>query len=255
MKEKEIPLTLERMSEERDAELFIRSKIEILSILHMIAERSTRVALYFNEGKSVVLTMVLGADEKGVWVDATPNPTDNRNVLNSQQLFCVSTHNQAKVQFASGSATQVVYGDNLAYYLPLPDKMLRLQRRDYFRLVTPVVNPLKCIAHPHPSKPQITQAYTVFDISVGGVGLLCKPEETELILGGTYRDCQIELPEVGTITVTLQIKNSYEVMDRKGNSTRRMGCMFINPDGKATMQLQRYVALMQRQAAASMTGQ
>lgn len=250
MKEKEIPLKIEQFSPGEESQFSLHSKVEIQSILTTIAQRETRVALYYNDGNSFALTLVLAVDGQGVWLDAAQNSDENRSILNSRQLVCVSSHNHAKVQFNISQLTQVIYQDNHAYYLPLPTSLVRLQRRDYFRLATASPNILKCVIRPIPNKPQITHLVTVMDISVGGVGLICKESDIELIAGGTYRDCQIELPDTGTLVVTLQVKSVFMVRDRKGDIYRRVGCLFIKPDGKATMLLQRYVAIMQRQAAA-----
>lgn len=253
MRTKEIPLKIELFSSDQENEFLVTTPKEIISILQTIAQRKSRVALYYNEGNSMVLTMILAADENGVWIDAASNPLDNRHIERSNRIVFVSTHNQAKVQFVASSAILGTYENAPAFLLTLPRKLLRLQRRDYYRLVTPETHALKCVIRPTPDKAHIQHEITVMDISIGGIALVCEASGIELQPGMVYEHCQIELPDVGTVETSIEVKNTFEVTDRNGNIKRRAGCVFIKPSGQATMLLQRYVAQMQQRIAALKT--
>ena len=246
MRTKEIPLKIELFSSDQENEFLITNPKEIISILSTIAQRKSRVALYYNEGNSMVLTMILAADEDGVWIDAASNPLDNRHIERSNRIVFVSTHNQAKVQFVASSAMLGNFEDSPAFLLALPRKLLRLQRRDYYRLVTPETHALKCIIRPVPDQAHIQHEITVMDISIGGVALVCEASGIELQPGMKYENCEIELPEVGTVEATIEVKNTFEITDRNGHIKRRAGCVFVKPNGQTTKLLQRYVAQMQQ---------
>ena len=245
MRTKEIPLKIELFSSDEENEYLITNPKEIVSILQTIAQRKSRVALYYNEGVSMVLTMILAVDENGVWVDAASNPLDNRLIERSKRIIYVSTHNQAKVQFVAGDVVLGTYEDAPAFSLGLPRKLLRLQRRDYYRLVTAETGALNCVIHPVANQ-SIQQEVTVMDISIGGVALVCEQTGVELHPGMVYEHCQIELPGIGTVEAAIEVKNAFEITDRNGKVKRRAGCVFVKPDGKTTMLLQRYVAQMQQ---------
>lgn len=249
MRTREVPLKIEMLSNDEENDYLVTNPKEIISILQTIAQRKSRVALYYNEGNSMVLTMVLAADENGVWVDASANPLDNRHIERSKRVIFVSTHNQAKVQFVAGDAMLGAYENAPAFSIALPRKLLRLQRRDFYRLVTPEIGALKCVIYPVPDNARLQQAVTVMDISIGGVALVCEESGVELQPGMIYEHCQIELPEVGTLETTIEVKNNFHITDRNGKTMRRAGCVFVKPDGKTTMLLQRYVARMQQQLA------
>jgi c-di-GMP-binding flagellar brake protein YcgR len=249
VKEKEIPLKIEVFSNGEESDYLIHSKTEIRSILQTICERKTRVALYYDEGHRFVLTMLIAVSDEGVWVDPAPTQLDNNHITSSNKIVFVSTHNHAKVQFVATQARQEIYGTHDAIFLALPLKLVRLQRRDYYRLAAWPVNPLKCVIKPVPDQEHIKHEVTVMDISVGGISLVCQETDIELTPGCIYPNCEIELPEVGTLTATIQVKNTFQVTTRTGKVNHRAGCVFVKPDGKATMLLQRYVAQMQRKAA------
>lgn len=251
VKEKEIPLKIEVFSNNEDNEFLIHSKNEILQILRIIHERGTRAALYYNEGNSFVLTMLLAVSEEGIWIDPPSNTQDNRNILNSNRIIFVSTHNQAKVQFIASEAHAVIYNGKDAIFISLPKKLLRLQRRDYYRLAAWPKNPLKCVLKPVPNQKHIKHEITIMDISIGGLALVCQETTLELTPGTTYPNCEIDLPGIGVLTATVQVKNTFEVTSRTGEKLRRAGCVFVNPDNTATSFLQRYVAYKQREEAAT----
>ncbi|MFZ2161870.1 MAG: flagellar brake protein [Sideroxyarcus sp.] len=248
MRTKEIPLKIELFSSDEENEYLITNPREIASILHDIALRKSRVALYYNEGISMVLTLILAVDENGVWIDAASNPQDNRLIERSKRIIFVSTHNQAKVQFVAGDVVLGTYEDAPAFSMGLPRKLLRLQRRDYYRLITAETGALNCIIHPVANQ-AMQQEVTVMDISIGGVALVCEQTGVELQPGMVYEHCQIELPGVGTVETAIEVKNAFEITDRSGKVKRRAGCVFVKPDGKTSMLLQRYVAQMQQQLA------
>ncbi len=249
MRSKEIPLKIEVFAQEGENEFILRDQKEILAVLRDIVQQQNRVALYYNDDSSMVLTLLLAADESGIWVDASPNPVDNRNIERSNRIVFVSTHNMAKVQWVSTETTQGLYQNSAAFFLPLPRKLLRLQRRDYYRLLNVETNALKCLIRPYAAKKHIRREVTVMDISIGGVALVCTEDEVELTAGATFQDCEIDLPDVGTIRTGIEVKSVFEVTERNGEVKRRAGCVFVNPDAEARMMLQRYVAQAQRELA------
>ena len=123
--------------------------------------------------------------------------------------------------------------------------MLRLQRRDYFRLSTSGDVPLKCVI-PHKEFTDEHQSeITIINISLGGIALVCKELGVRLGVGEVYPDCSIELPDIGTLVATLQVKNMFEVNTHNGTVIKHAGCEFTQLDSKMAMMLQRYVGLMQ----------
>ena len=246
VKEKASSLKIETFADGEDKDFLIHSKIEIQNILQTVCKHNTRSALYYDDRKSFFLTMLLGVNAEGIWIDPASRPADNRRILNSDELVFVSTHNQTKIQFLANDPWQVSYENNEAIFLPLPRQLLRLQRRDYYRLAALPQHPLKCVLKPAMNRSRIMQ---VMDISEAGLSLECHEKDVELKPGNIYPDCEIDLPDVGTLTATIQIKNTFEIIGRSGKINRRAGCVFVKPDKLTTLPLQRYVAQMQRLSA------
>lgn len=248
---KDVPLKIELLTGSEGSPFLIRSQPEIRFILREIAQKRARAALYYGEGNDFFLTMLLDVGERHIWLDPGPNMQDNRRALHSDKVIFVSSHRQVKVQFVARRIESVPFSGREAFRLPLPDALLRLQRRDYYRLRAPARSALKCAmpaalpASARPGTPSVKREMPVLDISVGGVALLCAEHEAGLQPGKIYPDCRISLPGLDTLIATIRVKNVMAITARDGTASKQAGCEFLHLDGKMAMLLQRYIAAQQ----------
>lgn len=248
---KEIPLKIELLPGGENNHLLIRSKKEIRFILQEIARKGTRAALYYDTGNDFILSTLLDAGDQNIWMEAGPNAEANRRTLHSDKVIFVGSHQEVKVQFEVRHIEAAQFRERDAFRLPLPDALLRLQRRDYYRMVTPGKAPLKCSLPITPYSPAKRGPATqrrdtaILDISIGGVALVCTECAAWLLPGEVYPDCRILLPDVGTVTATLRVKNVMEITAHNGVVSRHAGCEFLHPDGKTVILLQRYITRLQ----------
>lgn len=245
--ERDIPLKIEILSSEEDDQYLITSAKEIEFILHNIAQNGTRCALYYSDTDDFILTTLLAVDASGLWLELSQHHQLNAQVATSRKLIFVGTHYQVKVQFVAATVREEFWQGQPALFIPFPLGLHRLQRREYFRLITPVLNPLHCVipeARPVASPPPLD--VTIMDISGGGVGLTCEEHHTALAPGQVYRNCRIGLPDIGELVGTIEVRNIVVLNMPSGQTMRRAGCAFRDLDGAAEILLQRYVTAMQR---------
>ena len=242
---KEASLTVEKFRDGEESKFLIRSPKEIQLTLHALAQKKAVTVVYFNNGERFFKTVLLAANDKGIWLDVGPNEDDNNLLVNSDNITFVTMHHGAKVQFVCHQVQVAIYAAHPAFYFPLPTQMLRLQRRDYYRLSTSSDTPLKCIIPPATAKSAQRHEITIMDISVGGIALVCKESSVNLEAGEVYPDCRIELPGIGTLIATIQVRNLFDVTSSSGAVTKHAGCEFVQMDGKMGMLLQRYIGIMQ----------
>lgn len=244
--EKEVPLKIELLSNMENDDFRLSSAKEIEFVLRHIAEKAARVALYYGSMNEFILTTVLDVDEYGLWLEQSRNSAENRRIIESNRLVLVSSHLQVKIQFTTRQIREVLYRNFPAFYLALPNSIYRLQRREYYRLITPVLDPLRCVIATG-KKPEQQREFTVVDISGGGVALICSETDTELEPGLAYSKCRIELPELGTVSGAIEVRTLVLLTSGTGLIRKRAGCQFKNLDSQAVMLLQRYVTNMQRE--------
>jgi len=242
---KNIPLTIEVLSGKENEEHRIATPKAIASILHAVAEHGNNVALYYGDMQHSMLTLLLNANSSGVWMEQSQTESVNRGILASKKVIFVSSDQQVKVQFSAGHVKEVTYQGDPAFFLPLPESIYRLQRREYFRLPAPPN--FICVIPTDLDATPLYEAHIV-DISGGGIGLDCVEDDPLLTIGRTFTNCKINLPEIGIITVSITVKNQVTVGTRPNRVVRkRAGCEFNNLSNATSNQLQRYISNLQRE--------
>jgi len=232
----------------------LNSRLEILFLLRELMRRGAMITAFFNEGNDHFLTTLLAVDDEFLTLDWSPNPEINRKALESRKVVFIANHDKVKVQFVCSVLKEIMFEGRSAFRGATPVSVMRLQRREYYRLVTPVSRPVKCLI-PTSDRFALREAEAaVLDISNGGVCLLAPPEGVTLKVGLSIENCRIILPDMGALHTTLQIRNAFDVTLENGNHVRRFGCQFLNVDGTAMNLIQRYIIRIERDRRAKETG-
>lgn len=244
--EKDISLKIEKLSSSEEKEFCIVSAKEIELVLRNIAEKESRVALYYGDATYFILTTLLDVDGTGLWLEQSPNSRDNKRIIESDNLVCVSSHLNVKVQFVAHHPSAVEYQGYPAFYLPLPDSVYRVQRRNSFRLTPLPSEPLCCVIPTSGAQKEHPMEVTIMDISAGGIKITCAENDIDLEEGKTYENCKIRLTDVGTISVTITVRHLVSLTTKSGRILKRAGCQFQKLDGATSILLQRYVNNVQQ---------
>lgn len=253
MPHKEVALTIEHFYNDEDLDFHISSKREIQSILQNIGDIGARIALFYGGGQSFILTTLLGVNAHGMWLDVGPFPPENKRILLSDKITFVSVLQHVKIQFVANNIENDLFENNEAFYLELPDYLLRLQRREFFRTTIPAAAPVKCIIpipQENPDDPAIRREVHVVDISGGGIGLQCGEHEADLLPRKIFPDCQISIPDVGVLTVEIEVRNAYNVTSSNNVVHKHVGCRFIHLENRMNILLQRYITRLQSESLA-----
>ena len=132
--------------------------------------------------------------------------------------------------------------------------MIRLQRREFYRMSTPVSNPVK-VTIPVPYELGGGNAVLpLSDISCGGVCIFDNKFTLGNTIGKNYPNCRIELPEIGIVTTTLQVRNSIDMTLLNNKANRRLGCQFLDMPRASAAAVQRYITRLERERNARIAG-
>lgn len=248
-------VTVELLSSDEYSKYMLETKNEMLPVLRGLIDRVAQVTMFFNEGKDMVLTSVIKYDDDKLYLDMGASSELNQKALQVDKLFCITQLEKVKIQFLLRGLKRVEIDGSPAFSALLPGSMLRLQRREYFRLSTPITRPLNCLVNltlPDGSRQKLEAA--VADISGGGLGLVHLPLTTPMEPGMELPNCRIDLPEVGIITATLRVCSMMEAINRSGTKTKRAGCEFVKLPGPMLTLVQRYIIKVERERKARETG-
>ncbi len=234
------------------------SRTEILYILRSMMKKNCMATVYFDHGRFFFLTALLHVDDKTdtVIVDRGSDNEVNQRALKADRLLCTANLDKVKIQFSLDGVKFVQHNGDTAFAAKLPKTMLRLQRREYFRLDTPQGTPIICqIKARRDDGSTLDINLPLVDISGGGVGLTASTDAEHLFpVGKTFQGCRLDIPEEGVIQVDLVVRNAFHITMRNGTHHLRIGCEYVNLPGNRLSMIQRYITRIERERKARLSG-
>lgn len=235
----------------------IFSRREILALLRSIKDRGQLVSLLIGGGYEAIVTSILRIDdaENRIVVDSAPSNAVNERILAANKISFETNLDQIRILF---STDHIEFGtfDNLpAFHFAIPESVIRLQRREFYRVAAPVANPVRCLVPVKDEEGNVTiVTTTLYNISAGGVAIVDEKKVLNNTIGYIHNNCRIDLPGNSPITVNLCVRNSMDLTLTSGKTIRRIGCMFTGlPQSQSTV-IQRYITKLEREQNARMTG-
>lgn len=230
----------------------VYARVEIVAMLRQLLEQGTLVTAYghpsaggaaggANDGFAVTALLSVNPEFEEVVFDNASDPRAQRRLLAAERLTFVAFVQQVKVQFSTHRAEATLFEGKPAFRVRMPESLLRLQRREAFRVRTPLARPAHCLV-PYTEDGRQYEKLRLLDISVSGMALLTYPEKFDLTAGTTVEGCYLDLPGVGSVGVAVRIRHVDAVP--RDERARRVGCEFVRLAPQARLALQRYVNLL-----------
>lgn len=234
----------------------VDSRREIVALLRQIFTKKQLIRMLIRGEADVCVTTILDVDpELGmVTLDCSPDGEQNRRALAAGNIAFETTLDKIRILFRTDALTPCLYDSRPAFGAPIPESLIRLQRREFYRMSTPVSNPVR-VTIPLPIEAGGGSAsFPIADISCGGISIL----DNKLMLGNTiginYPNCRIDLPDIGPVTTTLQIRNSLDMTLLNSKTNRRLGCEFKDMSRASMAGVQRYITFLERERNARAAG-
>ncbi|MDR2677903.1 MAG: flagellar brake protein [Zoogloeaceae bacterium] len=247
------PARLELEESDIFSQYFLYSRAEIVFVLREAVQKNRMMTVYFDMGHSFFLSSVLDVSPEGVVIDCSNQEGINQKALSAARLLCTMSVDQVKVQFALNGLRRTVQDGKPAFWAALPTSILRLQRREHFRIPTPAANPLVCqIPIPADTTPL---RLPLLDLSVGGVGLkVMKKDITHFSYDALFESCVLSLPEAEQVKFGLGVRTVLEITTNAAHPHFRVGCEFVDCPRSLPILIQRYITALERERKARLSG-
>jgi hypothetical protein len=200
----------------------VRDRSDVLRVLRRMVDRRATVALY-DAGGQVVRALAETLSASGLTLQLEPDQNDSP-VLLADQITLVSLVDDVKVQGEiRGPLATHPPG---VLHLTFPTVLVRLQRRNGFRVRIPRAEPAFLYTS--------DQKYPVLDLSVRGVGL--EPIGALPIVGAVWSGCRLRLGlQVLPATVVVRFTDR----DRIGCAFQSLAVRIEQELGRRVMELDR----------------
>ncbi|MBS1173838.1 MAG: flagellar brake protein [Proteobacteria bacterium] len=239
-------------SDEEDERFLLTGRTEMIFALNDLIHRGELVTVSFNQGADLILTTLLSVDRDDgtVVFDWGGSEESNRKLLNSGRNIFVAKPDGIKVQFVTGEVEETSFGNRKAFVTDLPQRIVRLQRRESFRVLAPLGSPLTCrIVADEQSAPLL---FPVHDLGIGGAGLNLPHPQPVFEPGRRLAGVRIELPDAGEIACSAQVRHATPLDTRGSGPVIRVGLRFDGLSHEMQARIQRYIVAIER-ARRSMT--
>jgi c-di-GMP-binding flagellar brake protein YcgR len=237
-----------------DSQFRITSPAEIAGELRSAMANRSLLTIRYGNAHDCTLTTVLDVDSaaRAVILDACQNPHDRAKVLSAHTLTLETEVRRIRIRFDSGRAVPVTFEGQPAMQVALPECLVRIQRREAYRIDTPVNEAVNC-RFPHPELKNREIVLRVADLSVKGMGIAADPGLWPAEQGSVLKDCRIDLPETGVVTCDALVVRVFEATGT-GRHRLWVGCQFLKLPGSAGTLLQKYILRLERARLARSRG-
>ena len=234
----------------------VESRREIIALLRQIGEKHQLVRMLVKGEADVCVTTVLDVDEDSntMVLDRSIERMQNERIVEAGKVRCETTLDKIRILFGADNLRPTLFDGEAALRADIPPSLIRLQRREYYRMETPVSNPVRAILPLPPELGAGTDVFPLHDISCGGIAVLDNKLQLGTTIGTRLPNCRIELPEIGPVTVTLEVRNSLDLTLLNNKTNRRIGLQFVDISRGGAGGVQRYITKLERERNARLAG-
>lgn len=223
---------------------------EVGFVLRSLAQRNDFVSIYFNSGRDMLLTRILDVDIKArtFVFDLSGHSQSNAALTKADKAVFVATPDGVKIQFSTTEIRQVDHEGRPAFCAPFPPDLIKLQRRDFFRLPTPISNPYYCRL---PIGDGDLVRLDVLDISLGGVCVRFSESQVGKIeIGLKFPQVEFDFGPGGGMRINVEVRNRRAAVNRQGQTQYMVGLRFLGLSRSQEASLQRLISQLERERKA-----
>ena len=171
--------------------------------------------------------------------DRFSNEVENRALLTAEKLIFRGSPDGVRIEFTTGAPAETSFEGRPAFTLPFPEIVYCVQRREYFRVETPVLEPYIATG-----KLPDRSAFKceVHDLSLGGIALKTfDPRIAELDIGCMLEEVKLDFGRFGVFAIDLELVSPRFTVTAKGDRLHIVGFKFPELPGVAERTLQKLI--------------
>jgi c-di-GMP-binding flagellar brake protein YcgR len=232
------------------AAYLVRNQKQIFKYLIMLEEERCLISVVFGEEeKDTFLTAIMDIDEKNktMTIDCGPKEYLNKKLLDSAVIKYSSRYKGVDVFFKGRKITKAGKLSNPEFTIPIPGSIYWIQRRDFFRVKSPLSKNSYCRIYF--KDPETEFDFKIHDLSVNGFSILSDTPEfsSNLIPAAEFEDCKLVLENEETQTISFTVQNKHPLNPSKPEKTKCIGCHLTNTSPRIESTIMRYMQNIERE--------
>lgn len=221
---------------------------QIYNHLMLLFNSKCILSAHFGESHDSFLTTIIEIDKKNntMVLDYGPKEYLNNQLLNTDKTIFRTEYTGIKASFSGVGIKKVRHDGEWAFSMPLPKSMLWLQRREFYRIRSPIAKYSYCqvmLPEQEPIK------LNIYDISVSGFSMLTydTPLAAQLLEIGHFESCKLVLTDIGEGDISFDILYTCIINPPKLNKIEKLGCKFTQVQKTFDSTIQRYMQQIERE--------
>lgn len=217
---------------------------EIIQKLRQLGKKNSLISLHFNDHTMLSTVVDILSDKNLLVLDYGGNEELNQKLLKHNRAIVKTDYDGIQAQFTIKDIRKARLQGKPSFACPLPEDVLWVQRRDFYRVRIPLSEVVTCeLIHGDNNRTE----YPVLDVSTGGIALFDKNDELELEPGNTFHNCKLVLGEHSTSLINLEVRNHILKNPNNPEEGTRSGCAFLNLTGEFETALQKFINIVDLQ--------
>jgi flagellar brake protein len=196
------------------------------------------------DGRQIVTQVLFVDSRRAMFIfDCGGMPNANAALAAADKLVFRGQPGGIRTEFETGRAARTMFEDRPAFEVAFPAQLHYVQRREYYRVETPIAEPFLAIG-----RDATGEAFSLAlqDMSLGGVALRTSdPRFAELGRGVIWRDVALQMGMHGEIGVDLEIVAPRQASAPNGEKHTVLGCRFIELSGIGERMVQRAITQLE----------
>lgn len=217
---------------------------EIMQKLRQLGKKHSLITLHFDESTMLSTVVDVLSDKNLLVLDYGGSEEMNEKLLKHNRAVVKTDYDGIQAQFTIKDIRKARLQGKASFACPLPEDVLWVQRREYYRVRIPLSEVVTCeLIHGDNNRTE----YPVLDISTGGIALFDKDDELELEPGNIFHNCKLTLGDHSSAYINLEIRNHILKNPNNPEEGTRCGCAFINLTGDFEVDLQKFINIVDLQ--------
>lgn len=203
--------------------------------------------VHFRGQQFITCLLEVDAHENVLVFDSSQSQEENTALMGATRSRFRGQSGGVNIEFDLTSVQATKFDGRSALMSALPSVLFYIQRRQFFRVNTPIINPFHCsgkmlLTHGGEREYDVE----IHDVSLSGVGLR-SPDPIDP--GTRLPEAYIDLRESGSLETDLRVVNckTIELANRK--EVYHIGCIFENLSMQQEIKLQRYIQQVEKELA------
>lgn len=240
---------LQTLDDDAHSPYALREPREIAQVLRALVDARAMITASLVPGGHSCPTALLAVLDDGTLVlDGNRQEATNRRMAAASRLVCSTQMDLVPIRFRLPTPTRITWEGYPAFSVQWPDSLLRLQRREMYRLQVSPAAPVTVHVGSADAAPDATlDGLRALDISGGGMAISVPDgQESRFTVHTRLPPSLLRLADAEPVPVTLEVAHLARY-DVRGVPHWRAGCRFVGLSTACEQRILQYIFQVERQ--------